>query len=144
MVEGILLILSFILNVDYFLLVNSNYSNGPFKLLNVVMNFVRVGIVFVMFIGEVFLCFCFVKPFAKQSHSVDSTLKSHQNNVNFIIIGIVIIDSVTLIAYGLYETSFSTIVLFFVLQKSEDCERGEQIFKEETEFGWCRWYQNFG
>lgn len=103
-ISFILFILSFILNVDYFLYFF--YLTPRFYNLNRNVMIFRGLLVYTMFIMEIILCVCFVVLFVKQSNSVSSQMKSQQNNVNFILIGSVVIDSVAICTYGLFELSF--------------------------------------
>lgn len=106
----VLLILSFIMNFDYY--VNLGPFNNCCKLYFSTMRTVRGVLVFLMFIGEVVLCICFVRLVVKKTHAVSSQMKSHQNNVNFILIVSVITDSLTMFAYGVFEFCYGLVRYF--------------------------------
>lgn len=104
----ILLILSLLLNIDYYLRCNKNDCTAHY----IMMTF-RGMLVFCMIIMEVILCVFFVKLFVKQSNIVtDSELISHQKNVSFILIGSVVIDSVAMCVYSVVEFGYGSSNLF--------------------------------
>lgn len=97
----VLLIFSFALNFDEFLWWYD--FTRAIERASFIMRLCRGILTLIMLLAEVVICTCFVKLFLKQSSVSNSQLKSHQNNVNFIIIGSVVIDSISMCAYASYQ-----------------------------------------